>query len=71
MTGAEFPGPITAALPVRPAGADRRTRERRSSASELPKAQPPAIRERHSRPQGVATVLPAEDDDGHLIDDYG
>lgn len=72
MTGTDFPGPITAALPIRPAGSDRRARERRNPEPETPKAQPPAGRNpRRSRPQGAATVLGMEDGDVPVIDDYG
>lgn len=71
VTGAEFPGPITAAAPIRPADADRRARGRQHPESEQPKAQPPTGRQRRSRPQGAATVLGVEDGDAHLIDDYG
>ena len=65
---ADFPGPITAVLPIKPAGADRRARGRQNPESEQPKAQPRAGRQ---RPQGTASVLVVEDDDAHLIDEYG
>ena len=72
VTGADFPGPITATAPIRPADADRRARGRQNPESEQPKAQPPAGRHaRRPRPQGAATVLGVEDGDAHLIDDYG
>lgn len=68
---ADFPGPITAALPIQPAGADRRAQGRQNPESEQPKAQPPAGRQRRSRPQDTASVLVVKDDDAHLIDEYG
>lgn len=72
VTGADFPGPITAAAPIRPAGADRHARGRQNPESEPPKAPPPVGRHpRRSRPQDAATVLGVEDGDVHLIDDYG
>jgi hypothetical protein len=71
VTAADFPGPITAVSPIRATVKDRHARGRQNPESEQPKAQPPAGRQRRSRPQGTASVLVVDDDDAHLIDEYG
>jgi hypothetical protein len=75
MTETRIPGAITGALPaqpVRPARADRQTRDRRGPDPEQER-QPslPGGGRAPSDPKGAVTILGPEDGDAHLIDEYG
>lgn len=75
MTDTRIPGAISGALPtqpVRPARADRQTRDRQSPDPERRQtpSRPGGDSER-SDSKGTVTVLVPDEGDGHLIDEYG